>query len=231
MASTYNLVEYDAEEERENDPRGPPRPNILAAAAFIHSLLAMNGVVHAMVGGFAMNCRGSQRNTWDIDVVADATMARIWAILIPQPRLKIPNTRLIEGVLKLFVETGPNYESSSCQESRWIDVDIMTPGFGGSPRDLTSHVVEIPVKIGDHQIPIPCLDILYMVRLKLAKCVTRDVNRDIHDLQYLLDTYPTDISNICKNLDQNEVDELFELDWVRDSPYEVVTRWQQILGR
>lgn len=86
MATTYNLIEYDAEEERENDPLGPPKANLFAAAFYIEALLTTNDISYAMMGGFAMICRGSQRSTQDIDVVVDTSMKRLWEVVEKQPR-------------------------------------------------------------------------------------------------------------------------------------------------
>jgi hypothetical protein len=86
MASTYDLMSYDSEEERDKDPAGPPRANLNAAAVYIAGLLDVNNIQFAIMGGFAMICRGSERNTRDIDVVADAKMSRLWEVITPQPR-------------------------------------------------------------------------------------------------------------------------------------------------
>ena len=86
MATRYNLAAYDSEEEREKDPAGPPLANMFAAADFIGSLFTMNNIHVAFMGGFAMICYGSRRNTWDIDIITNASMRHIWAIIEPQPR-------------------------------------------------------------------------------------------------------------------------------------------------
>jgi hypothetical protein len=86
MASKYNLIDYDAEEERENNQEGPPRVHLFAAANYLSLLFSANGIRWAAMGGFAMNCRGSLRTTHDIDVVVDATMKTLWVVIEPQSR-------------------------------------------------------------------------------------------------------------------------------------------------
>jgi hypothetical protein len=86
MASTYDIVDYDSDEEKKEHPEGPPRENLLAAAAFIAVLFRQNDIDYAAMGGFAMICRGSTRSTRDVDVVIDTSMSRIWDVITPQPR-------------------------------------------------------------------------------------------------------------------------------------------------
>ena len=146
-------------------------------------------------------------------------------------RLKIPNTRLIEGVLKIFVGTGPGFNDAGCTEERWIDVDLMTPGFKGSPVDLSSHQVQVSVVLEGEQHIIPCLDILYMMRSKLGNCVARGMARDIDDIRFLLENFGDDVAGIWRDLDQDDVDEFLELDWVLELPNSVCDRYRRVLGR
>jgi len=86
MASKYSLIDYDSEEERKNDPNGPPTIHLFAAATYLKRLFSTNDIPWAAFGGFAMICRGSRRTTRDIDVVTDATMRKLWGVIEPQPR-------------------------------------------------------------------------------------------------------------------------------------------------
>jgi hypothetical protein len=86
MASTYKLADYDSDAERKKIPQRPPRENLLAAATFITLLLARNNIDYATMGGFAMICRGSTRNTTDVDIIVDTSFARLWDVLQKQPR-------------------------------------------------------------------------------------------------------------------------------------------------
>ncbi|EEP78150.1 predicted protein [Uncinocarpus reesii 1704] len=86
MASKYNLIDYDPEEERDKDPNGAPLDNLISAADYMRDLLCTHGVKFAVMGGFAMLCHGSSRTTRDIDIVVDASMSRLWQLLEPEPR-------------------------------------------------------------------------------------------------------------------------------------------------
>lgn len=86
MASYYDLATYDAEDERENDPQGPPMLNLYAAATYIGGLLEANNLLYAICGGFAMVCRGSPRTTSDVDMATTASMKQFWRIVEPQPK-------------------------------------------------------------------------------------------------------------------------------------------------
>jgi hypothetical protein len=44
MASKYSLIDYDPEDERMNDPDGPPRDNLFAAANYLSLLFFANGI-------------------------------------------------------------------------------------------------------------------------------------------------------------------------------------------
>lgn len=85
-AATYDLVLYDSEEERERDPVGPQRANLFAAATVVGQVLSQNGVVYATMGGFAMVCRGSVRDTRDVDIVASVSMKELWELIENEPR-------------------------------------------------------------------------------------------------------------------------------------------------
>ena len=42
--------------------------------------------------------------------------------------LIIPNTKLLDGVVKVFVRTGPTYGDVGCSVDRSIEVDLVLPG-------------------------------------------------------------------------------------------------------
>ncbi|PGH15233.1 hypothetical protein AJ79_02598 [Helicocarpus griseus UAMH5409] len=114
-AATYDLNQYDSDEE---NPTLPPRENLFAAAILVGHLLSQNGIDYMVMGSFAMICRGTLRNTHDVDIVTSASMKRLLEVVENEPRLKIPSTRLIEDVMKSFVATGPDYGDPGCLENR-----------------------------------------------------------------------------------------------------------------
>ncbi|PGH03199.1 hypothetical protein GX51_04234 [Blastomyces parvus] len=56
---------------------------------------------------------GGMRNTRDIDIAfqAPGRMRDLWRVVEPEPRLVIPNTKLLSNMMKIFVLTGPGYDN------------------------------------------------------------------------------------------------------------------------
>ncbi|KAI9837596.1 MAG: hypothetical protein M1819_007247 [Sarea resinae] len=214
MADVYNLVDYDSEEERERDPQGPPRANLFAAAIYLKTLWDANNIAFAALGGFAMMCRGSERQTRDIDLVVQTNMATLWALITPQPRLIIPNTRLLDGVIKR------------------IEVDLMTPGFKGTPMQVSQNRDNLSVHISGQGLIFPCLSILYMMQTKLNACAERGAPRDFEDVQHLLVTYPGEIAGIRNRLNPIMVDGFLESIRVNfDLNQQSIADCHRVLGR
>jgi predicted nucleotidyltransferase len=86
MTSTYDILGYDSDEERQKNPDGPPRKNLFAAATDITLLLSANDIEYAAIWGFAMICRGSTRISSDVDVIVNTSLSRLWEIIRQQPR-------------------------------------------------------------------------------------------------------------------------------------------------
>ena len=51
-------------------------------------------------------------------------------------RLIIPDTRLIEGVIKVFVKTGPAY-NENCEVDAAVEVDLVMPGMSRLPMAIS----------------------------------------------------------------------------------------------
>lgn len=86
MAATYNLVEYDSDEERHLHPEGPDVLNLISAAGFLAGLFRRFDLPYAILGGFALLLRGSDRPTWDVDMVVQASMQDIWRAIENETR-------------------------------------------------------------------------------------------------------------------------------------------------
>lgn len=82
----YVLAEYDSEEERARDPKGPPLENQSSAAAYIGTKIQGARGVYALMGGFALVLLGSSRTTRDVDLVTDLTMKQVWSVIEGDPR-------------------------------------------------------------------------------------------------------------------------------------------------
>ncbi|GLA44218.1 hypothetical protein AnigIFM63309_002803 [Aspergillus niger] len=124
MASTYDLVNYDSDEERERQPI-VPFANLASAAFFVAGLLEQAGITYGLMGGLAVAFLGSNRATRDVDMAFQASgkMRDIWRIVEAEPRLIIPNTKLVSNIVKVFVRTGPNYDG--CINVLHVEVDLI----------------------------------------------------------------------------------------------------------
>lgn len=69
------------------------------------------------------------------------------------------------------------------------------------------------------------------MRTKLQNCAARAMERDIEDMQYLLSNYGSEVSSIRDQLDQDDVDEFFDLYWATAAPPEQVAHYRRVLGR
>ena len=76
----------DVDAVPEDEPQGPSQANLFAAASFVAGLLTVHNIPYAVMGGFAMLCRGSRRTTLDVDVAVNASMKMLWAMVVPQTR-------------------------------------------------------------------------------------------------------------------------------------------------
>lgn len=87
MASTYDLVNYDSDEERERQPI-VPFANLASAAFFMAGLLEQAGITYGLMGGLAVAFLGSNRATRDVDMAFQASgkMRDIWRIVEAEPR-------------------------------------------------------------------------------------------------------------------------------------------------
>ncbi|KAI9761253.1 MAG: cysteine desulfurase [Chaenotheca gracillima] len=229
MASKYSVLDFDSEEERLKNPGGPPMVNLFDAAVYITTLLSANDVPHAVMGGFAMVCRGSLRTTHDVDVVTDATMAALWRIIEPQPRLIIPDTKLLEGVLKVFVKTGVTYDNPQCSETWNIEVDLVRPGAKGSPRTVKDHMVSLPVTVSGTNMTFYGLDVFYMMRTKLRHCATRAMPRDVQDIEYFLNHEGPQVQAIADQLDQGDRESFLETAYIREQEESARAQFRMLL--
>lgn len=80
---TYNLAEYDSDEDDDDVP-----DENLQIAAFVMAKLfdetELSGgknLEYAMIGGFALRCRGSKRKTNDLDFSVNIEPRELWNVL------------------------------------------------------------------------------------------------------------------------------------------------------
>ncbi len=87
MADTYDLVEYDSDEERHLRP-SIAGSNLVSATVFITDLLERNGIQYAVMGGFACQLLKSPRLTRDIDIAFQGPkkMLSLWNVVEKESR-------------------------------------------------------------------------------------------------------------------------------------------------
>ncbi|KAF5871613.1 uncharacterized protein Bfra_008636 [Botrytis fragariae] len=192
MASRYNIVDYDSDDELELSPH---INNLISAAEFVIRLLERGNIDYALMGAFVLKCCGSARDTNNIDIVVDTSMKKIWQIIEPESRLVIPQSRLVADVMKIFVKTGPNYDG--CSETRLIEVELIAPGSNGTPRDIRNHqqTLVVPSPSG-HQTAFKALDVLYLLRSKLDVMAARGAPKDYLDAQFIVGNWRQELERI-----------------------------------
>lgn len=57
------------------------------------------------------------------------------------------------------------------------------------------------------------------------------MKRDFEDVQYLLTNFGTEVSQVWRQLNQEEVDRLLELDWMVEAPPAWMEYYRRVLGR
>ncbi|PQE22695.1 hypothetical protein CJF31_00001630 [Rutstroemia sp. NJR-2017a BVV2] len=203
MASRYNIIDYESDDEQDDDIRGPSNENLVSAASFVTQLLNKEGINYALMGAFALKCFGSNRDTNNVDIAVDTSMKRLWQIIEPEDRLVIPQSRLVADVMKIFVKTGPGYDH--CRDTKLIEVEMISPeqtltqykGSNGSPRDIGSHQQMLVASgpLGE-QVSFKALDVLYLLRSKMDVIAARGAPKDFLDVQFIIDHWSQELAKI-----------------------------------
>ncbi|KAM5444453.1 hypothetical protein MaudCBS49596_008012 [Microsporum audouinii] len=204
MASRYNLLEYDSDEERENFP-DIPESNLVSATLFIAGILERANIPYALMGGFAVKLMGGTRDTRDVDIVFEAPrkMRDLWNIVECEPRLVIPNTKLLSNIMKVFVLTGPGYDS--CPDAIKVEVDLIENGFPSSPRDLRVNRDQLTIPTPSGQRPIYVISLLYLLRGKMTAFMSRSTPQDMSDIIHLINTRGDEIKTFIHRLDPETI--------------------------
>ncbi|BCS02667.1 uncharacterized protein AKAW2_60931S [Aspergillus luchuensis] len=90
MASTYDLVNYDSDEEREKHPN-VPFANPKSAALFMAGLLEGARFIYGLMGELAVAFLRSTRVSWGVDMaLAPRKWRDIWKIMEAGPGYAVP---------------------------------------------------------------------------------------------------------------------------------------------
>ncbi|KAL4948428.1 hypothetical protein BDW69DRAFT_203538 [Aspergillus filifer] len=221
MASYYNLVEYDSDEEA---PVIVPMANLTAAAFFIANMLERASIPHGIMGGLAVRFIGGDRNTKDVDMAFQTSMRRMWEVVEGEERLQIPNTRLISNIMKVFVKTGPGFDN--CARKFEVEVDLIECGFQNSPRDLTENFMLHTIPSASGPLQIRGVSLLYLLQGKMAAFASRAQNSDMQDIQTILLNRREEVRGFVDSLEPLDVDTFLER-----MPQQSKAYWKSFFGR
>nr|POE94574.1 hypothetical protein CFP56_16813 [Quercus suber] len=186
---TYLLLSLDegVDEDRNASTRYAPFTNMLSAAQLVVSLLEAQqdssriahithrpaAEIYAILGGFSMQLRGGRQSTRDIDIVTSVRMKGVWTAITGEDRIVMPDSRLVEGVVKIFVKTG----------------------FRSSPRKLDDHLEVVgPFDFFGQRLYFNILDIASMMRIQVECCLSRAESRDFEDVRYMINSHASQVS-------------------------------------
>ncbi|KAF1961480.1 hypothetical protein CC80DRAFT_532095 [Byssothecium circinans] len=144
-------------------------------------------------------------------------------------RLVIPNTKLLDGVFKVFVRTGPSYQDVGCSKDVAVEADLVIPDAKGTLVSLAHHISTLQVTVGGQSQNLYGLDILYMMRTKLRHCTTRTMERDLEDIKFLLDNFAGDVAAVRSQLDDGDIEYLLARDYITSLGSQWVARYRSIL--
>ncbi|KAL4933146.1 uncharacterized protein BDV17DRAFT_148398 [Aspergillus undulatus] len=205
MASYYNLIEYDSDSE---GPIIVSMSNLTAAAIFMTGVLQRASIPYGLMGGLAVRYIGGKSHTKDVDMAFQAGMRRLWEVVEVEPRLTIPNTRLISNIMKDFVRTGPGYDS--CVQNMEVEVDLIESGFQNSPRDLAETIMMHTIPSDAGPVQIRGISLLYLLRGKMAAFAGRAQTSDMQDIQTILLNRLEEVRGFVGSLEPLGVDVFLE---------------------
>jgi hypothetical protein len=123
----------------------------------------------------------------------------------------MPDSRLVEGVLKIFVKTGPTWDD--CREQHRIELDIKQAGFRNSPRKLAGNIDQVgPFDLFKTPVHFNVLNIASMMRIKVECCLTREEQRDFDDVKFMLGKYYGEVRRAVEDgvVDPEELAEVLQ---------------------
>ncbi|KAK8135713.1 hypothetical protein PG984_003653 [Apiospora sp. TS-2023a] len=163
--------------------RHPSRIELCCALEFMAEFIQAKGVAYAVMGGLALNLRGSRRETHDVDMVVACNMLTLRQACIGVERIKVP-IGPTSGVMRVFLEVG----------QKWIQVDLILAGSLGAAYDLatTTENVVLPTSAGAKQ--CTAINIQCQFKSKLGALLARNSTADYLDLEYMCNQFSPQIA-------------------------------------
>lgn len=127
----------------------------------------------------------------------------------------IPDSRLVEGIIKIFVKTGAPWDA--CAEKHSIKVDIKQAGqscllhcaayftvitanciffegFRKSPLNIDENIEVVgPFDLFGQALYYKILNIASMMRIKIECCFTHEEPRDFQDVKFMITSYASEV--------------------------------------
>lgn len=86
QAQGNNTWTWDQHQQLSSISDRATRLHLSAAAEFVSQIMQANAIPFAIMGGFAIQIRGSPRETYDVDIAVGCNMGRLLEVISGQPR-------------------------------------------------------------------------------------------------------------------------------------------------
>ncbi|KAL8705216.1 MAG: hypothetical protein Q9201_001672 [Fulgogasparrea decipioides] len=188
---------YDKERIR------PDPSNVGAAAVFLNTFLATEWPTgeFAIAGGFAMILHGSARATYDVDICANGQdLNLLLHRMMLNRRFILPSKKLFSDVIQFYVKTGPSFGDTFPQLDRAVKVEFLLGG-GLQAQGFQQHRMNIPYRGSS----LVALDVMGLLKSKLAAFAGREENKDYLDIKELIRRNGALIQGQNQTLNQDHV--------------------------
>ncbi|EZF35987.1 hypothetical protein TMEN_5659 [Trichophyton mentagrophytes] len=167
------------------------------AASYLEQAFA--GMKTAWFGGWALNLRGSLRETHDLSLLILAKDTSEIRAILEQYNWALLSFHLVSGTVqeRLFVDIG--------EEGQIVGANITLSGTLGTPKldEVESYESITPAFPTPQGSRVKVIHITWQVETKLSAWFSNRKLSDLLDLQFLLDTYKNEISRWSQFLDKD----------------------------
>ncbi|WEW55166.1 hypothetical protein PRK78_000595 [Emydomyces testavorans] len=183
--------------------------HLLSAADFISQLLRGRNIPFAIMGGFSLGLRGSQRQTHDVDIATGCNMGQLIQAIAGQQRILRP-AGPVSGVMRIYVQTGGDIDPGIPDLYVMVDL-ILSGGSLGAPDNVqaSSEVIAVNTDLGPKNYPV--LNILSITRSKLAAYFERASQNDYTDIAFLVERFGQRVRAVRGQLNKNHCRRFFDM--------------------
>jgi hypothetical protein len=116
-------------------------------------------------------------------------------------RLLMPSTRLLSGVVPLYVKTGPVFGDFDCKKNRLVKIDVVTGDFVRLT-DMERQIEHVHLTVASRTLHTPTLTVIELLKSKLRAYDHRVARKDLSDIVFLVEKYRAIVVEAKKQLDQ-----------------------------